>query len=348
MKKIYGNKKSRAEFTKLLIEWGAVHGRTGLPWQNQNSYAVWVSEVMLQQTQVETVKSYFIRFMAKFPNVTSLALASEDEVLALWSGLGYYRRAKMLHQAAKKVVADFNGVMPTNADDLESLPGIGRSTSAAILSLGQEKAAAIMDGNVVRVLARYFAVNENTLSSSTQKKMWLTAENLLDDKNPRLYTQSIMDLGATICVPKKPLCFECPIKTSCLASKKNLQAQLPLKEKKKKERRIVEEVWNIVTDKKQVALIKNNNKSGVWQSMMIFPTFVHGEKYESISSWSFKHIFSHYDLHVKVNLKGLPSVEFAEMAEKEGWYLQGLEKKYDDIALPSPMVDVIKKIKTLI
>ena len=206
------------EFASRLVAWQAVHGRHDLPWQRHpDPYRVWLSEVMLQQTQVATVIPYYERFVARLPDVAALAAADEDEVLALWSGLGYYSRARNLHRCARLVVADHGGRFPADAAALASLPGIGRSTAAAIAVFAFGGRAAILDGNVRRVLARVFAIGGDPASAAVQRRLWEVAERELPDRDLPAYTQGLMDLGATVCTRGRPACDRCPVSALCEA-----------------------------------------------------------------------------------------------------------------------------------
>ena len=199
-------------FADLLIAWHAKSGRHHLPWQqSKDPYSVWVSEIMLQQTQVTTVIDYFNRFMKKFPTIKALANADEEEVMQLWSGLGYYRRARFLHEGAQMIVGEMKGNFPSKFDMMMKIPGIGRSTAGAIAAFSFNQKKAILDGNVKRVLSRYFLISEWTGLPQTEKKLWNYAESLLPNKNIDTYTQALMDLGATLC-NKKPQCNLCPLK----------------------------------------------------------------------------------------------------------------------------------------
>ncbi len=210
-------------FAERLIDWQQKHGRHDLPWQqkasdpNQHAYQVWVSEVMLQQTQVQTVVPYFLRWMSKFPNLTTLACAREDEVLALWSGLGYYRRARYLHACAREIQQNHGGRFPASADQLAALPGIGRSTAAAIASTVFGERVAILDGNVKRVLARHTAAQAPWQSAELERSLWREAELRLPHREVSRYTQAIMDLGAMVCKPRNPQCDRCPVALDCMA-----------------------------------------------------------------------------------------------------------------------------------
>src|SRR5262245_3395408 len=205
-------------FAEAVLAWYDVHGRRNLPWQHPRTpYRVWISEVMLQQTQVATVIPYFERFVARFPNVHTLARADIDDVLHLWTGLGYYARGRNLHAAARRIVDEFAGELPDGLEGLESLPGIGRSTAGAILSAGHGIRAPILDGNVKRVLARHFAVDGYPGESSVAAVLWTHADATTPHERPADYTQAIMDLGATLCTRANPRCSDCPIAASCIA-----------------------------------------------------------------------------------------------------------------------------------
>jgi len=221
-------------FTRSLLQWYEAHGRT-LPWRETvDPYAIWVSEIMLQQTQVATVLAYYQRFLSAFPTVQDLAGAPLEKVLKAWEGLGYYARARHLHQGAKEVVARFGGRVPSIFEEIVSLPGIGRSTAGAILTIAFGQRYPILDGNVRRVLCRYFAVLEDPKKKEIENELWAHSEKLLPKKKADLYTQAIMDLGATICTPTAPQCPLCPVRNGCRGYRIGAQADLPVKAAKKK------------------------------------------------------------------------------------------------------------------
>jgi len=214
-----------ARIAPRLLAWHASAGRHDLPWQNERSaYRVWVSEIMLQQTQVSTVIPYFERFMARFPDIATLAAAPIDEVLHLWTGLGYYARARNLHLAAQRVRDEHHGEFPRALADVMELPGIGRSTAGAILAISADLRYPILDGNVKRVLSRYYTVDGTPGTAAT---LWQLAEDETPHENVAVYTQAIMDLGATVCTRTRPRCTECPIANDCGARRAGSQAQLP-------------------------------------------------------------------------------------------------------------------------
>lgn len=219
-------------FSDALLEWFDVHGRHDLPWQvADDPYKVWVSEIMLQQTQVKTVLQYFDRFIARFPTVQDLGTATWDEVAPYWAGLGYYARARNLYKAAGIVATQ--GHFPDTLEEWIALPGIGRSTAGALMSLGLRKYGVIMDGNVKRVLSRFFAIEDDLSKPIHERAMWQLAEELCPNERNHDYTQAIMDLGATVCTPKKPLCLYCPMQQHCQAHQQGLENELPFKKAKK-------------------------------------------------------------------------------------------------------------------
>lgn len=216
-----------ADFASRLIAWQTTHGRHDLPWQHGEPYGVWVSEIMLQQTQVQTVIGYYGRFMARFPTLAALADAEEAAVMEAWSGLGYYARARNLHRAAREVVTRFGGRFPSTVADIESLPGIGRSTAAAIASFCFGAQEAILDGNVKRVFARVFGIDGFPGLRAVEQRMWALAGELMPAREGAVYTQALMDLGATVCTRSRPRCDACPVGDLCVARAGGRQRELP-------------------------------------------------------------------------------------------------------------------------
>ncbi len=215
-------------FAQAIITWQQSHGRHDLPWQHaRDAYRVWVSEIMLQQTQVSTVIPYYQRFMQRFPDVRSLATAAGDDVLAAWSGLGYYSRARNLHRAARLIVERHGGAFPSETEAIAALPGIGRSTAAAIAALAFGERCAILDGNVKRILARHFGIEGFPGAAAVERRLWTLAESLLPERDIETYTQGIMDLGATVCTRAKPACDTCPVGGWCVARTTARTAELP-------------------------------------------------------------------------------------------------------------------------
>src|SRR5690242_1085945 len=247
-------------FAESVVAWQRAHGRHGLPWQGtRDPYRVWLSEVMLQQTQVATVIPYYERFLARFPDVRSLARASEEEVLRLWSGLGYYARGRNLHRAAKQVAKDG---FPRSAEAIQRLPGVGRSTAAAIAVFAFGERAAILDGNVKRVLARCFGIGD-------EERLWERAEAELPLRDIEAYTQALMDLGATVCTRLAPACGRCPVAASCEAHRRGWQARLPAKRARAPlPQRAV--VW-VVQRCGDRLLVERRPSRGIWGGLWCFP-----------------------------------------------------------------------------
>jgi len=301
-------------FADLLIAWHAKSGRHHLPWQkSKDPYAVWVSEIMLQQTQVTTVIDYYNRFMKKFPSIKTLAHADEEEVMQLWSGLGYYRRARFLHEGAQMIMQEMGGHFPSDFDIMMKIPGIGRSTAGAIAAFSFNQKKAILDGNVKRVLARYFLINQWTGLPKIEKKLWGDAESLLPHKNIAIYTQALMDLGATVC-NKKPLCDACPLNKTCLAFQRNKVHLVPVPRPLKK----------IPTESTHMVLIKHHDEvllikrpqGGIWGGLWSLPQYEN--KSMPAKVWVKKHFgletsliqkdlkasttFTHYKLDITYNV----------------------------------------------
>ena len=257
-----------------LIPWQKKSGRHHLPWQdNADPYVVWLSEIMLQQTQVNTVIPYYQRFIKRFPNICSLGEAPIDEVLAYWSGLGYYARARHLHQTACRIMQNHQGVFPQQREDIQQLPGIGRSTAAAIAVFAFGQREAILDGNVKRVFARYFGVERYPGESDTLKKLWNLAEKSLPETGApddiKVYTQALMDLGSTVCMRRKPLCGQCPLQKTCIARIDDRVTLLPLP-RPRKHLPMKETVFMIYRDK-QTLLLERRPATGIWGGLWCFP-----------------------------------------------------------------------------
>ncbi|MEM9101169.1 MAG: A/G-specific adenine glycosylase [Pseudomonadota bacterium] len=292
-------------FSHTVLKWFDKHGRKSLPWQmNKTPYSVWVSEIMLQQTQVNTVIPYYHQFLERFPRVEDLANADEEDVLGLWSGLGYYSRARNLHKAAQKVVEEHSGKFPANLELLEALPGVGRSTAGAIMSLGLGRRAAILDGNVKRVLARHDGIEGWPGKSSVLKELWASSESKTPSKRFDDYNQAMMDLGAMVCTRSKPHCEHCPVKKTCYAFEHNAITNLPGK-KPKKTLPHKNVIMLILHDKQaRVALVKRP-PTGIWASLWSLPEFESEQKLHS-------HLHAQYQSHFKPNqLETLSAVEHA-------------------------------------
>jgi A/G-specific adenine glycosylase len=258
-------------FSVRLLSWFDQHGRHDLPWQHPRSpYFVWLSEVMLQQTQVATVKAYFTRFVTRFPTLPDLAAASLDDVLSLWAGLGYYSRARNLHACAKRCVLRHAGTLPMDREQLQALPGIGRSTAAAILAQAFEQKAAILDGNVKRILARVTATLEWPGLAPVERALWHEAERRLPDARFADYTQALMDLGATVCAARAPKCPQCPVSDGCLALSQALTSSIPAK-RQKKARPTRFTNWLLVRDAQDRVLLMRRPELGIWGGLYCLP-----------------------------------------------------------------------------
>jgi A/G-specific adenine glycosylase len=262
------------DFSARLIAWQRQHGRHDLPWQNtRDPYRIWLSEIMLQQTQVSTVIPYYARFLGRFPDVAALAAAPIDDVMALWAGLGYYSRARNLHRCAQAVVDLHGGAFPTSVDALADLPGIGRSTAAAIASFAFGARATILDGNVKRVLARVFGVEGFPGEKRVENAMWTLAESLLpingSDDDVSAYTQGLMDLGATLCVRGKPDCARCPFADDCVANVTGRQRALPAARPKKAVP--TRRTWMLVLRDGDAVMLEKRPPSGIWGGLWSLP-----------------------------------------------------------------------------
>jgi len=258
-------------FAIHLLKWYRQHGRHDLPWQkNKSLYSVWVSEIMLQQTQVVTVIPYYQNFMQRFPDIASLAAATQDEALRYWAGLGYYSRARNLHKAAALIVESHQGVFPVTYDEVLALPGIGPSTAGAILAQATGQRHAILDGNVKRVLARYQAIEGWPGQKTVEKQLWKYAESFTPESNVADYTQAIMDLGATLCARSSPKCDACPLVTDCKAFQLNRTAELPTK-KPKKAIPVKQKRFLIIRNKRGEMLMEKRPPSGIWGGLWSLP-----------------------------------------------------------------------------
>ncbi len=298
------------EFAAALLRWSEHDGRKDLPWQcDRTPYRVWVSEIMLQQTQVATVVGYYERFMARFPDVHRLAAAPLDEVLHLWSGLGYYARARHLHRAAQVVVERHGGEFPPSIDQVMALPGIGRSTAGAILAIARGERHPILDGNVKRVLARWFRVAGYSGEPAVERRLWTLAEACTPPQRVDDYTQAIMDLGATICTRVQPACLLCPVNAGCGARATNEQHLFPAPRPRRS--RPHREGWLVVARRGTSVLLERRPPSGLWGGLWGFPEFPTREHAlqwcsEQLAATgpartgdALHHAFSHFDYEMK-------------------------------------------------
>jgi A/G-specific adenine glycosylase len=313
-----------ASFSQRIIEWQTRHGRHGLPWQSTDVYHTWVSEIMLQQTQVATVIPYYRRFIETFPDIATLAAASQDAVLAHWSGLGYYARGRNLHRAAKIIQEKYNGEFPHSFDDIVGLPGIGRSTAAAICALARHERRAILDGNVKRVLARHLGIEGWPGEKQVGAHLWQQSETLLPQQDVAVYTQGLMDLGSSICTRSKPKCADCPVRTDCTAQLTGRAETLPSPRPKKEIPYKCASLLLLMQGNE--ILLEKRPPSGVWGGLWCLPQF---DDEPSALAWcarhgmsianrmampEFTHTFTHFrlriaPLRVDIGRKPLKSME---------------------------------------
>ena len=336
-------------FAARVVAWQQTHGRHSLPWQHpREPYRVWLSEVMLQQTQVATVLQYFDRFVARFPSVRELAAATEGDVLALWSGLGYYGRARNLHRCAQVIVARHGGEFPRNSAELAELPGIGRSTAAAIAAFCFGERVAILDGNVKRVLARVFAFDGDLAQARAERELWDAATGLLPLRGIESYTQGLMDLGATICLARSPRCLLCPVSDLCAAAKAGTQERYPVKTRRlvRKQR---ENVWLDLRWRGQAWLVQRP-PSGVWSGLWSWPEFESMDALEAATrEWPgdaavgvpFTHVLTHLDWRLQPVRWTLPERTSAKaLASLQQTWPSGRWFAIDDalaLGLPAPL-----------
>ncbi len=302
-----------ADFARRVVQWQRVHGRNDLPWQgSRDPYRVWLSEVMLQQTQVTTVRAYFSRFVERLPDVQSLCDASLDQVLGLWSGLGYYSRARNLHQCAREVVARYQGAFPRTAQELQTLPGIGASTAAAIASLCFGERVAILDANVKRVVARVAGFDADLAVAANERALWDAATALLPAANvarrtmPR-YTQGMMDLGALVCLPRNPSCIQCPVRANCHAAARGNPERYPVRTRKLK--RSAQSLWLLWVESAGGSVwLHPRPTPGVWAGLHCLPLFESEQallqsmpaalRRKCSALPAFTHVLTHKDLHL--------------------------------------------------
>jgi A/G-specific adenine glycosylase len=334
-----------------VVAWQSTHGRNNLPWQNtQDPYRVWLSEIMLQQTQVATVRGYFERFINALPTVHALAAATLDEVLGLWSGLGYYSRARNLHRCAQDVVQLHGGVFPRSAALLVGLPGIGRSTAAAIASLCFGERVAILDANVKRVVTRVLGFDRDLRVAANERQLWEAAGTLLPsplvaEQTMARYTQGMMDLGATVCLQKKPLCSVCPLQTACLARAQGDPQRYPVRTRKLK--RSSQSIWLLWAQTTEGAVwLAPRPTPGVWAGLQCFPLFDSEAELRAAvpSVWHVGlqphppvlHVLTHKDLHLHPWRLALDApVDLAGLAGMQGqWAGAG---QWPAMGLPAPI-----------
>lgn len=343
-------------FAQRLLIWFDEHGRKDLPWQiDPNPYRVWVSEIMLQQTQVTTVIPFYQRFITRFPTVHALATAELDEVLHHWSGLGYYARGRNLHKAARVIVADLNGAFPVGVEKLGKLPGIGRSTAGAIAAISQGRQAPILDGNVKRVLARFHMVPGYPGETQTLKALWQHSEKHTPDERVADYTQAIMDLGATVCI-QHPSCTTCPLEARCEAHANDQTDQFPGRRPKKAKPSRRTRMF-LITDPQNACLLEQRPARGIWGGLWTPPErdpgysvaqlcrefgIAEGDIEATRTAAQFRHTFTHFHLDIEpvyVQLKQAPSC--VRDGARLLWYSPGTNTR---VGLSAPAVRLLKSL----
>jgi len=341
-------------FAGRIVRWQRAHGRSGLPWQNtRDPYRVWLSEIMLQQTQVSTVLDYFARFIARFPDVRALAAAELDEVLALWSGLGYYSRARNLHRCAREIVALHGGKFPGTAQALQALPGIGRSTAAAIASFCFGERVAILDGNVKRVLTRVLGFRADLGLARNERKLWDQAQALLPQHAVRQsmprYTQGLMDVGATVCLARNPACLLCPVRELCVACGEGAPEDYPVKTTRLK--RSAQTLWLLRAQARDGSVwLEKRPATGIWGGLYCLPVFEGRDALQAAlplrartrlrDEAPFLHVLTHKDLHLHPVAAQLPP---AALRGRQGaWFTSG---DWPRLGLPAPIRRLLEKME---
>ncbi len=347
-----------SSFAARVIAWQRKHGRHDLPWQNtRDPYRIWVSEIMLQQTQVAAVIGFYARFLERFPDLASLSQAPQDEVMRYWAGLGYYSRARNLHKAARIVVEQWQGVMPTLPGELVTLPGIGRSTAAAIAVFAHGTRAAILDGNVKRVMARHFGVDGYPGEKKVEEALWERVSGLLPKTEAEAYTQGLMDLGATLCIRSKPNCGACPLQSGCVAYRDNRIAELPRRKPKKALPHRSCVMLLLLCGRK--VLLEKRPSSGIWGGLWCLPQFETAAQAQRwAAEWgiewrkrqvldAIEHGFTHYHLTIQPALIAIaaratvrPAASAAEAPERVWLSLDDIA----DAALPAPVKKLILRV----
>ena len=336
-----------------LIAWHRRHGRHDLPWQRERTpYRVWISEIMLQQTQVSTVIPYFERFLARFPDIHTLAAAPIDEVLHLWTGLGYYARARNLHRAAQAVCARHGGEFPQDFESVADLPGIGRSTAGAILALSLDQRHPILDGNVKRVLARVFAIDGHASERRIEQRLWTLAEACTPSEDVAIYTQAIMDLGATVCTRRRPACDRCPLQAMCVAKSNGLTETLPTPRPKRasRSRRRRECWWIVRRDPAGAVWLERRPDAGIWGGLWCPPQFESETAAQSTAQAlatelsPIDHVFTHFDLRIHPLLVEEPSAVCETSEVATGLWYKASDECSARIGLPAPVKALLETL----
>lgn len=345
--------------SQKILKWFDKHGRHDLPWQkNINAYRVWVSEIMLQQTQVTTVIDYFERFMKRFPTLSKLANAPLDEVFELWSGLGYYARAKNLHKTAQIIHTQYRGKFPTTYDAVLALPGIGQSTAGAILSISTHQRYPILDGNVKRVLSRHFAIEGWYGNPKTLEQLWALSEKITPKDRVADYTQAIMDLGATVCTRTQPKCTVCPIASTCEAKKLDKVKLYPMSKPKSKIPTRATTILILISRKHHCILLEKRPMKGIWGGLWSLPecplqtnikewcTKMFKLSLKEMRSWEpFRHTFTHFHLNIHpilCEVKDQPKPKITDLNYE--WY--PIEKA-SNLGLPAPIRRLIEAVEEI-
>ena len=342
-----------AHFTPALLDWFAENGRKNLPWQNPRTpYHVWISEVMLQQTQVKTVIPYFEKFIARFPDIKTLASATEDDVLAYWAGLGYYSRGRNLQKTAYLITTIFKNTFPSDLKQLITLPGIGDSTAAAIRSLAFNQPAAILDGNVKRILSRYFLISGQPNTSAIKKTYMQHANACLPNTRAANYTQAIMDLGALICTPRNPKCNICPMASHCLAKAKKLTADYPEKAPKKTIPTREAQFILLHNVKRSVIYLEKQPSQGLWGGLWSLPkleknacAITHIQTTHALQTQTslplpmLKHAFTHFKLNLYPSALCVQTHNLNQILPENGRWID--ISALSTFGLPKPIKQII-------
>ena len=342
------------KFSTAVLNWYEQYGRKTLPWQIEKSpYHVWLSEVMLQQTQVATVIPYFKRFIEHFPQITDLALAPIDDVLHLWTGLGYYARARNLHKAAQVVSEKFHGQFPSQFDDVVALPGVGRSTAGAILSLSQNQHYAILDGNVKRVLTRYFAIDGWPGNKSVENKLWQLSEQVTPKQDVAKFNQAMMDIGAMVCTRSKPKCSLCPLHRDCIAYQTDSWQQYPTK--KPKTTIPEKSAYFLMLENNYAIWLEKRPPSGIWGGLYCLPQFA---TEQALVDWlvargitttplkqlvAFRHTFSHFHLDIIPIYGKITNITSCFDDGAGYWY--NLKAENSKIGLATPIYNLLQQAR---